>query len=419
MPKYIYQARDSAGKGVNGSVFAEDVNEAARLVRREGKTLIAMSEESGGSSSSSSSSSGSPPAVPNGQRRPVPNRKVPLDQVIFFATQLAVMVDTGVPLTEALDGIGSSVDHPIMKAVVIDVSEQVKEGTEFSTALDSHPKVFSKLFVALMRASEASGTMGPMLMRLSEYLEQDRDTRNRVKGAMTYPLCMLIFCTLVVVALMVFILPRFEKIYQGKGAVLPLPTRMLLGISGGLTHHWLLVLVGLGAVIFGLVMVLRSKSGKIMMDKVRISLPVFGPMARKASLARSLRTMSTLVSTGVAMLDGLNLTAEVSGNYFFSQMWRGVADKAREGGTLSQELMNYSLVPNTVAQMIAAGEKTGKLSVVMNRVAGFCEEDMKTAIRTVTSMIEPLMIIVMGFLVGGIAMALLLPVFSVSKLVAH
>jgi type IV pilus assembly protein PilC len=410
MPKYQYQARDSAGKSVTGSVTAEDVNEAARLIRREGKTVVAMTEESG-------AAAGKPPALPAGPRH-VSGRKVPLDQVIYFATQLAVMVDTGVPLADALDGIAASVEHPEMKAVVQDVSEQVKGGAEFSAALDSHPKVFSKLFVALMRASEASGTMGAMLLRLSEYLEQDRETRNQIKGAMTYPICMLTFCIVVVVGLLVFILPRFEKIYEGKGAVLPLPTRMLLCLSNGIIDHWALLLVVGGVVGTGLYFGLRTPGGHILLDKLRISLPIFGPMTRKASLARSLRTMSTLVSTGVTMLDGLNLTAEVSGNYFFNRMWRGVADRAREGSTLSDELKTYPLIPSTVAQMIAAGEKTGKLSLVMNRVAGFCEDDLRTAVKSVTTMIEPMMIGIMGVIVGGIAMAMLLPVFSVARLIA-
>ena len=392
--------------------MADDVNDAARLIRREGKTVVALTEEGAGAAAARQPSSS--PGVFGGI-----GRKVPLDHVIYFCCQLAVMVDTGVPLSEALDGIAAGTEHPATKAVLMDVSEQVKGGTEFSAALESHPKVFSKLFAALMRASEASGTMGPMLVRLSEYLEQDRETRSRIKGAMTYPVCMLAFCILVVIGLLVFILPRFERIYEGKGAVLPLPTRMLLGISGALIGHWAIVLLIVAAAGAGLFLLLRSRSGQILLDKLRISLPVLGPMARKASLARSLRTMSTLVTTGVTMLEGLTLTSEVAGNYYYRQMWRGVADRAREGGTLSQELMNYPLVPNMVAQMIAAGERTGKLGLVMNRVATFCEDDMKVAIKAVTSMIEPLMIAIMGVVVGGIAMALLLPVFSVSKLVAR
>jgi len=406
MPRFQYKAREADGTIASGTLVVRDVNEAARTLRTDGKTIISLSEQTRQTGESS-------------VQLPALGKRVPRDSVIFFASQLAVMVDTGVPLTDALDCIAVGTQHLGMRAVVEDLVTQVKGGTEFSKALENHPKIFSKLFVSLMRASEASGTMGTMLQRLSEYLEQDRDMRKQIQGAMTYPVCMLSFCILVVIGMLIFILPRFEKIYAGKGAVLPAPTRMLLGLSNLMVNHWAILLTAVAAGVVGLVFFMRSETGKIFIDKLRISVPIMGPMACKASLARSLRTMATMVTTGVSMLDGLNLTAEVSGNLFFARMWNELAERAKEGATLSEEMMTKPLIPPTVSQMIAAGERTGKLGPVMNRVAGFCEADLKIAIKTVTSMVEPIMIIVMGMIVGGIAMALLLPIFSVSKLVAH
>ncbi|GAF80621.1 unnamed protein product, partial [marine sediment metagenome] len=303
--------------------------------------------------------------------------------------------------------------------MIEDISDQVKGGDEFSTALENYPKVFSKLFVALMRASEISGTMGKMLQRVSEYMHQERETRKAVKGAMAYPAFILSFCLLVVIGLLLFVLPRFEKIYAGKGALLPLPTRVLLGFSRAFVSYWPFILGATAAIVVGLYLYLRSAGGKILLDKIRINIPVLGPMYRKVYLARSLRTMATMVSTGVGMLEGLSLTAEVAGNHFYSRVWTNLADSAREGGVLSDELRRSKLIPPTVAQMVSAGERTGKLDVVMNRVAGFCEEDVKAAVGTMTRLVEPAMIIIMGLIVGGISIALLMPVLSISKIVAH
>jgi type IV pilus assembly protein PilC len=258
-----------------------------------------------------------------------------------------------------------------------------------------------------------------MLQRVSEYLEQDRDLRKKIKGAMTYPVCMLVFCTLVVTALLIFVLPRFEKIYAGKGAVLPAPTRILLATSRGIITYWPLILLGIAGVVTGACLFARSPRGKIILDDIRLKLPVIGEMMRKACLARSLRTFSSMISSGVSMLDTLAMAAEISGNHFYDRMWSKVAEKVREGASLSDELAASPLMPRSFTQMIAAGERTGKLGPVMNRAAAFCESDLKVSIKSVTDLIEPVMIIIMGFIVGGVAISLLLPIFNISKVMTH
>lgn len=404
MIQFKYQVRDSGGVFAAGVIAAEGLDDASRLLRREGKTIISLQESTGLDEQ----------AVLAG--RP---KRIRRDDVIFFANQLAVMVDTGVPISEALDAIGSQTEHSGMKAVLRDLSDRVKGGLEFSSALQEHPKVFNRLFISLMKASEASGTMGQMLIRVAEYMKRERDTRKAIKGAMVYPLCMLGFAVCVVIALLIFVLPRFEKIYAGKSALLPLPTRVLLGMSKGIIAYWPLLLGGLAAVVVGAILYLRTPGGQLMMDRLRVKVPIFGAMFRKSCLARCLRTMSTMVSSGVSMLDGLSITAQVAGNRLYAEVWEKLAQRVEEGSTLADPLFEHRLIPATVAQMVSAGERTGKLGLVLNRVAEFCEDDLKTAVKTVTSMIEPIMIIVMGFIVGGIAMALLLPVFSMAQLVAH
>lgn len=345
---------------------------------------------------------------------PAPKR-VKHDQVIFLASQLAIMVDTGVPLDEALDSIAEQTDHSGLKVLVTDISDRVKGGAEFSGALESHPKIFDTLFISLMRASEASGTMGQMLVRASDYMESQRETRKRVKGAMIYPACMMGFCVLVVIGLMAFVLPRFEKIYAGKGAALPLPTRVLMGISAALIAYWPFIIVGLAGLITAGALYFRSPGGKMLLDKLRITIPIIGPMYRKACLARSLRTLATMVSSGVSMLEGLAITATAAGNHYYYKIWMDLAESVKEGSNLADPLYESDLIPRTVSQMISAGERTGKLGTVMDRIARHCEDDLKIAVKTITIMIEPIMIIIMGLIVGGIAMALLLPVFSIAK----
>ena len=405
MPRFVFQVRDAAGANNTGALTAGNIDEASQMLRNDGKTIINIREEL---------ASAQGDMIAHARRR-----RIKHDDVIYFATQLAVMVDTGVPLAEALDAIVDQTDHLRLKTIVEDISDQVKAGVEFSSALEKYPKVFGKLFVALMKASEVSGTMGQMLLRVSEYLEQERDTMKKVKGALTYPSFMLGFCVMTVVSLLVFVLPRFEKIYSSKGAVLPMPTRILLGMSNGLINYWpyiICILVGAGV---GLFFYLRTPAGRIMTDRIRIHVPIVGGMYRKSYLARSLRTMSTMVTSGVSIIDGLEITAQVAGNYFYSKIWTDLIDHVKEGSTLSDPLRECSFMPRVISQMISAGERTGKLGQVMDRVATFCEKDLRVAVKTATQMIEPFMIVFMGLLIGAIAIALLLPIFSISKVIAH
>jgi type IV pilus assembly protein PilC len=349
---------------------------------------------------------------------PLPMRRVRQEDVIYFCSQLTVMVETGVPLADALDAIAEESEHTGVKAMVHDLSEQVKGGVEFSRALESYPKQFPPIFVSLMRASEASGQMGVMLQRVSDYMVQERDVRRKVTGAMAYPLAMLSFCAIVVGCLLVFVLPQFQAIYEGKGAVLPAPTKFLLTLSDTIVTKWPLVLGGGIAAVVGLVMYCRTEGGRRVLDYLRIHLPVIGPMYRKSYLSRSLRTLATMTATGVGVLDSLEITAQVTGNRYYEDVWRSVADRAEQGKTLADGLRDSPLIPAGITQMVSSGEKTGKLDTVLERVADFCDDELKQSIKTMTSFIEPVMIIVIGGLIGAIAIALLLPIFSVSKVMS-
>ena len=399
--QFIYEIREASGQCTSGVLTAASTADAMLQLRKTGRVILSLKEHV------------------RADAPPVALRRIKPDDILYFANQLAVMVDTGVPLTEALDAIAAQTDHTGLKAMLESIADRVKGGEEFSKVLEHYPKQFSKLFIAMMRASEASGTMGTMLRRVCDYMAQERETVKRVKGAMVYPVCMLVFCTIVVISLLVFVLPRFQTVYKSRGAILPAPTQFLLSVSDGLCTHWptLLGLVAVAGVSVGVM--LRSPRGQAFMDGLRIRLPVIGPMYRKACISRSLRTMATMVSTGVSVLEGLKITASVAGNVHYEKIWRDLSERIKEGAGMADELFKCPLVPRTVSQMISAGERTGRLGDVMNRLADFCDEDLKIAVRTLTTMIEPTMIILMGLLIGGIALALLLPVFSISKVMAH
>lgn len=404
MATFAYEARDAEGLVDAGVLTAPSLDDAARSLRREGKTIISVREEGGNAAAG---------------RRRRGRRRIGLRDVILMTNQLGVMVDTGVTLSEALDAIAMQARNPAMEGLVDAISTQVKGGVEFSTALEQHPKVFGRLYVAMMKASEASGTMATMLQRLAEYLEQEQDLRRKIRGAMLYPVGMLVFSLLVVAAMIVFVLPRFQRIYEGRHAVLPLPTRALLGISSAVVDNWAYLLPAAVLAGVGLYLYLRSDSGRRLVDRARIRLPILGSMYRKAYMARSLRTMATMVGTGVSMLEGLEITARVAGNCDYRDVWLNVLGGVTEGGHLADELRGSDLIPPGVTQMIAAGERSGRLADVMNRVAKFCEDDLSAAIKVVTGVIEPLMIVFVGALVGSIALAMLLPIFTMSKVVAH
>jgi type IV pilus assembly protein PilC len=290
---------------------------------------------------------------------------------------------------------------------------------DFSVALGRYPRIFSRLFVAMVRASEASGTMGRMLQRVSRHLEQQRQIVRRVKGAMAYPLAMIGFCILVLTTIMTFVLPRFERIYADKAAVLPAPTRVLLGLTRGLATYWPHLLAGLVGVSLGVWLFCRRPASRPLLDGLRLRLPVLGKMFRKTCLARALRTLATMISAGVSLLESLEITAAVSGNVHYDRLWRTLAARLKEGRSLAEEMSGQPLLPRSLCQMVAAGERAGKLATVLDRVAGFCEEDLDTSIRTVTSFVEPAMVVIMGGIVGCIALALLLPVFSLSRIMVR
>ena len=342
-------------------------------------------------------------------------RRVTKSEIIYATSQMAIMVDTGVTLSSALEGIAKEEQNPTLRYVLKQLKNAVEGGEDFSTALARHPKYFDKTYIALVKASEATGTLGEMLDRIAKYLRKEVETRSKVRAAMAYPTVMMVLATAVTIFLLTYVLPKFTPLFSRKGITLPKPTIVMMSISGVLMDYWYFWLAGAAALIIGFFVGKRTEPGRKAWDWVKIHLPIVGPMIRKVVISRSIRTLGTMVGSGVSMLDAIALSAEVSGNVHYEQLWRRVLDEITAGNQINTALAGNPLFPPMLVQMIRSGEETGKLDSVLERVSDYFDQEVETSLKTCTSLIEPIMITVMGFVVGGIGMGLLLPIFSLSR----
>ena len=415
MPEFAYKARNAAGELNAGTLAAETLAAASGQLRADGWFIVKLEEATARRSARQRHD-----ADPGQTAAPFSRRggRITRTQIISFAHQLAVMVDTGVPISEALRCIAEQADTDEMRRVVEHVAEQVEAGGELSRALAQHEKVFPPIMVSLVRASELSGTMGRMLERISQYLGKEHQTYKKVKGALTYPAVMLAMVLLVTIGLLVWVLPRFATIFAAKGATLPLPTRLLMAVSDSLMGYWYLWIAGLVAGVVSLMLTRRTKTGRYVLDRLKLSAPVFGPLFSQLYVTRATRTMGTMIDAGVPVLDMIGIVRDVTRNKVFEELWDQVSEQLQQGAQLSAALFDSPLIPRSVAQMIYAGEKSGRLGPTMNKIAHFTEEEFDEQIKTTTNLIEPAMVALMGGIVGFVAIALLLPIFSVSSVVS-
>ena len=406
MAQFKYKARDGRGELVTGVLNAPSVEDAGRLLRSDGKFVVKIEKTKEVTAQSKPGASGGG------------GGKIRRSEVITFSHQLAVMVDTGVPISEALECASQQTDNEAFKAVLKDISDQVQAGNDLSSALRSHSKIFPPVMTSLIRASEVSGTMGKMLDRVSGYLSKEMQTAKKIKGALTYPAFMLGMVVLVTIFLLVFVLPRFASIYQAKGTALPMPTQMLLGMSGSLMGSWHLWLGSIIMGIAGVHFVIGTPSGQRLFDYIKIHLPIIGPLFNKLYLTRSCRTMGTMVTAGVPVLDMIEIVREVTSNSLYEDLWDDADGRLRQGSQLSDSLFASPLIPRSVAQMVYSGERSGRIGDVMERIAEYTESDFDEQIKTTTSLIEPIMTATMGIIIGFVAIAMLLPIFSVGNVVS-
>jgi len=338
--------------------------------------------------------------------------------ILNFTNQLAVMIRAGISLQDSLESIGEQVVNQKFKAVIIDLKNKIEAGQCFSQALAEHREVFSDLYINMIAAAEVSGSLSSMLQKLAEYLDEEADTRSQVKIAMVYPIIIAVMAVAVTFFLLCFVLPRFTAIFAGKEYLLPKPTIILMVSSAFLRNYWLFIIPAIGGAIWGFMYFVRTDFGRFWWDNAKLVLPLIKTLCRSLYITRGLHTMGVLSRAGVPILDTISITAQIAGNVLYKNMWLSVYEDVRQGKKIASSLARFDLMPPNVVQMIKSGEDSGSMSEVLQNVSEYYARELRTVIKTVTSMIEPIMIVVMGCLVGFIAMSIILPIFKMSSVVS-
>ena len=338
--------------------------------------------------------------------------------ILIFTNQLAVMVKAGISIDDALAGIAEQAESPKFRNILMGINNDIKAGQSLSQAIAKYPELFGNLYVHMIAAAEMSGSLSSMLEKLADYLDQEADTRSQVRGAMVYPAIIATMAISVTVFLLTFVLPRFITVFAGKEHLLPAPTKVIMALSALLRGFWFLILPAIGASVWAFLYFINRPIGRVWWDKVKLTVPLMRKLCRSLYITRSLHTMGILINGGVPILNTLSITSEISGNVHYKRMWQKVYDSVRDGQKIASGLTGSSLLPASVVQMIRSGEESGKLPEVLADVSKFYARELKTVIKTVTSMIEPIMIVLMGFMVGFIAMSVILPIFKMSALVS-
>lgn len=410
MPVYEYELQKSNGKVATGTINAASMAEASTRAKSLDGYLVNIAPVAGSGGDENFLQKMNNIRLEGGPS---------LKEVMNFTKQVAVMVRAGISIREAVDGIAEQVTNMKFKKALEKIHTDVEAGTPFSDALAKHPRIFGPLYVDMVKASEISGTFAHMLDRIADYLEQQHETRSMVRGAMIYPIVLFVMSVGAVVFLLTFVLPRFLTVFKGKEHLLPTPTKMLIAISDFMVEQWYVLIGGFIFAAIAIFYIIRTPKGSLAFDMLKLRVPILSKMFNAMYLTRSLQTMGELINAGVPMLETLEITGEVSGNQHYKAMWFRVRDAVQEGRTIVNPLMEDGMLPKAVVQMISAGEESGKLGEVLADVSEFYQRELKDVIKATTAMIEPVMIVFMGVVIGFIAMSIILPVFKMSSIMSQ
>jgi type IV pilus assembly protein PilC len=409
---FQYAAKDSSGKTVQGTIQAESRTEAVTQLR--GRDLIVLKMEEGGKGFLRREKPKAGTAQPSrgllsfGSSRPRASKA----ELTIFTRQLSTMISAGISLLEGLEVLTAQAETPGMKATCEKLASELRGGSDLSAAMQTCPKVFNQLYISMVTAGEASGQMDIILERLAEYVEASEELKREIRSAMTYPVISLVLVLSITMFLMIGVVPGFKEVFDGLGAELPGLTLTVLAMSDWLRTRWY---VAIGLVFFGavaFVMAKRTDKGKLIFDHMLLRIPVFGTLARKVALARFSRTFATLVRSGVPIMGTLEIVADTAGNRVVADAVRNSRESVRSGNMLSEPLSKSKVFPPMVVRMIAIGEKSGALESLLEKIAQFYDSQVKATIKSLTSLIEPLLICFMGGIVGVVILAVFLPILN-------
>ncbi|MBI2412301.1 MAG: type II secretion system F family protein [Deltaproteobacteria bacterium] len=401
MPTFVYTGKTAAGDMKKGELQAANLAQATAALRRQAIVPASINQKKAGGLSLSFKI----PGFGGG---------VKTKELVVFSRQFATMIDAGLPLVQCLDILASQQENPEFKRVLLDVKGSVEGGSTFADSLRKHPKVFDDLYVNLIAAGEVGGILDTILNRLSGFLEKTEKLKGKIKGAMTYPTAVIVIACLVVAGLLLWVVPIFEDMFAGFGQALPAPTQIVVNLSKALQHYWYMMIgagVGIG---IGLNRAYKVPKGRKVMDAIFLKLPVVGDLIRKSAVARFTRTLGTMLSSGVPILEGLEIVSKTSGNVIIEEAIMKARTSLSQGKTLAEPLIETKVFPGMVTQMISVGESTGALDTMLTKIADFYEEEVDAAVDALTSLIEPMLMAFLGVVVGGLVIALYLPIFQIA-----
>ncbi|MBC8096556.1 MAG: type II secretion system F family protein [Akkermansiaceae bacterium] len=344
--------------------------------------------------------------------------KVALQDQVIFTRQLATMIDAGLAMVQSLQALAEQTSNKAMRDVIKDVCSRVEAGDSFSEALQKHPKVFNRLYYSMVSAGEKGGLLAEILARLATYLENTARLRKKVKSAMMYPTVVTFVAIAITIFLLVKVIPVFGDIYSGFGAKLPAPTQFLIDLSNIIQKYFILLILGAGGVVYGWLHFIKTKPGRAFWDAKRIKLPIFGSIAHKICLARFTRTLSSLIRSGVPILEVLQIVSQTVGNVVMEKAIKEASTDIERGESISAALGKHPVFPSMVIRMITAGEQTGKIDNMLERISDFLDEEIETTLSGITSLIEPILIVFLGVVVGGMVICMFLPIFKMSEIVS-
>ena len=405
MPTFAYSGRTRTGQNITGEHVADSMDAAVAALRREQIMVTRIDAK---------------PAAKAAKAEAKPKAKgktVPAKNLAIFTRQFSVMIDAGLPLVQCLEILGKQEPNKHFAAAILKVREDVEAGAALADAMKRHPKTFDPLYSNMIAAGEAGGILDTILKRLAVYIEKAVKLKGEVKSAMIYPVAVIVIATLVVGAILWKVIPTFATLFEGLGAQLPLPTRVVIAMSNGIVAYgWILiiVIVGIG---WGVKSYYATDGGRHTIDRILLKMPILGGILRKVAVARFCRTLSTLLASGVPILDGLDITAKTAGNAIIEDAIQTTRSGIERGETVSGPLKETNVFPSMVVQMINVGETTGALDAMLSKIADFYEEEVDTAVAGLLTLMEPVMIAFLGVIVGGIVIAMYMPIFDlISKL---
>jgi type IV pilus assembly protein PilC len=400
MPSFTYVARESgSGREIRSSMEAQTEQAAIAALLNRNLLVVSIQEKIG-------------------RKGKTAGGKVALADLVVFTRQLATMIDAGLAMVQSLQALAEQTPNKVMRDVIKDVCTRVEGGDSFSEALGKHPKVFNRLYVCMVAAGERGGLLAEILARLATYLENTARLRKKVKSAMMYPTVVTIVAVGITIFLLVKVVPVFGDVYKGFGAKLPGPTQWLINFSNTVREYLLYILPAVVGTIYGWLAYIKTKTGREFWDRTRIRLPIFGVIAHKICLARFTRTLASLIRSGVPILEVLQIVANTVGNVVMEKAIRVSAGDIEKGESISSSLAKHPVFPSMIIRMITAGEQTGKIEQMLERISNFLDEEIETTLNGLTSLIEPLLIVFLGVTVGGIAICMFLPIFKMSELIA-